>query len=447
MVETSTLITIIYFSLNAVMLFSLGLHVHKTGFHKSITSKSYIKDVWNQRKIYAPLLVHFYDTATDIGVVYFWYTLHKNEQKYGDDFYQSVDMTVFFYCGITFLLLYRILTLCYVLLNGFDIWRIPNSNEAFSWCDPILVLLDLYIFKAIYASFLDAKKVIEKGRNKRKNKNKSIEMENPTKLERVELGNGVVIPSMRKLDQIAVDDDIEPSPHQQFLQLGESITESMPQIMLQSVFIIRSANDPSLVKGTNILLIMLSIVASLCSISNKFITFDRQEFLGVGESLSPSKRFPTCIDFGYIVRVIWRICHIANTFSVYVLLWVVLGGAYLPIFCAIKYLIWTIIFRYVIHEPKVNAVGLALIYMVAVLLYENTHYRQIIGWIFNGIGYATIFYFATKEFNCWNCADEADRQFVNHQGNGRIVMFFTFGCGSFLIEVVLYCAVAWMINK
>eukprot|EP01083_Nonionella_stella_P172860 594503_1 len=78
--QYSSIVAIVYFSVNFVFLIGLGIIVYRQGGH-SVKSKSYFKDLWNQRKIYAPLIIHFYDTATDIGVIYNWYILMQNEQN------------------------------------------------------------------------------------------------------------------------------------------------------------------------------------------------------------------------------------------------------------------------------------------------------------------------------------------------------------------------------
>ena len=121
------------------------------GEYESIKSKAFIKDIWTQRKIYAPLIVHFYDTATDIGVIIYWYGLMIDETEKGID-YRSVNMTVFFWCGISFLLVYRVLTLLFVALDVMGCDLDLNSD----WYDIILVLLDVYIFKAVCLNFFVA---------------------------------------------------------------------------------------------------------------------------------------------------------------------------------------------------------------------------------------------------------------------------------------------------
>ncbi len=56
----STIVSIVYFCVNVVFVIGLGVYVYKNGAHDKLKSKSYFKDLWNQRKIFAPLIIHFY---------------------------------------------------------------------------------------------------------------------------------------------------------------------------------------------------------------------------------------------------------------------------------------------------------------------------------------------------------------------------------------------------
>eukprot|EP01083_Nonionella_stella_P220330 788432_1 len=150
--EYSSILSIIYFSINIIFLIALGLIVYNQGGHE-LDSKAYFKDIWNQRKIYAPLIIHFYDTATDIGVVYSWYHLMGND-------YDSVDMVVFFWTGVSFLVIYRLCLLCW---SYYD-WACAEEGE---WYYVLLVLVDLYIFVAVYESFMEAEDIITSNAKKR----------------------------------------------------------------------------------------------------------------------------------------------------------------------------------------------------------------------------------------------------------------------------------------
>ena len=99
----------------------------------------------------------------------------------------------------------------------------------------------------------------------------------------------------------------------------------MPQIMLQSVFIIRSYNDPNIEDG-DLLLISFSVMASLISIANKYIFLDENTVTVKGKSLNPKMKFPSCFNYFYILRVVWRVSDVISKFAIYVLIWTVLGG-------------------------------------------------------------------------------------------------------------------------
>ena len=57
-------------------------------------------------------------------------------------------MKLFFWCGITFLLVYRVLTLIFVLIDVMD-WGLTLDPSADGY-DIILVLLDVYIYSELF---------------------------------------------------------------------------------------------------------------------------------------------------------------------------------------------------------------------------------------------------------------------------------------------------------
>eukprot|EP01083_Nonionella_stella_P002236 6439_1 len=155
--EYSTLVSIIYFVLNIVCMLALAYYVYVSVNEHKVKSKSYLKDVWSQRKIVMPLVIHFYDTATDIGVIYNWADLMKKEQTHN---YESVDMKSFFWCGVTFLIVFRV---------GMLIWSIYQwLNGDGEWYYILLALLDLFIFVLVYESFNKAQGVITTNAQRRK---------------------------------------------------------------------------------------------------------------------------------------------------------------------------------------------------------------------------------------------------------------------------------------
>eukprot|EP01083_Nonionella_stella_P077017 210105_1 len=311
--QYSTIVSIIYFVVTIVFLFGLSFYVYKSGKHK-FKSKSYIKDVWSQKSIFFPLIVQFYDTATDIGVLCNWYILMKQEEDPNTD-YESVDMKSFFWCGVASLILYRVVVAMWMILY-------PDTRK---WHDGLLALFDLYTFVVVYKSFNAAHGIITQ--------NAEIRQKNAERKNEVAVETGKSTDKDQEIE-IALEDEveIEPIQDQMVLQFLESITESMPQIVLQSVFIIRSANvkDQQLVDA-NIELLLFSVLASLFSVSNKFVAMDKERVVEIAKSLKPRKSFPYCINYWYIIRALWRLFHVISKFAVFTLIWAVIGGAWLPI--------------------------------------------------------------------------------------------------------------------
>eukprot|EP00484_Ammonia_sp_Unknown_P007800 CAMPEP_0197081032 /NCGR_PEP_ID=MMETSP1384-20130603/214431_1 /TAXON_ID=29189 /ORGANISM="Ammonia sp." /LENGTH=451 /DNA_ID=CAMNT_0042519923 /DNA_START=17 /DNA_END=1369 /DNA_ORIENTATION=+ len=443
MVSTSTLISIVYFSANLLLLLALGYYVKRKGEYDTIRSTAFFKDIWSQRKIYAPLIVHFYDTATDIGVVYYWYTLMKDEQAGRN--YVSVDMEVFFWCGVSFLLFYRLCTLIGV------IFLVYVHEPNFVWYDAVLALFDVYIFKTVYLSFKQAHDAMSKNAEIRKARAEQKKLEqqkqavdpahaNETKQD----PEAPQPPPAKATAAVGTVKEIEPDDLQKILQIAESITESMPQIMLQSVFVIRSYNDVLLrySDDNNLLLISLSILASLISIANKFVGFDRDEMAEEARRLEPKRRCPRCINYWYILRIVWRVCDIASKFAVYVLVWVVLGGAWLGIWCAVAFMIWTALYKVgdvnLAFDGIRGAIFIAFVSMAGTLLYDIQDKFHVFKFVESVCGLCVIAVFATVDFECAICAESNQRQFDNDHDNNRMLMFFVVGCVGAVVEAVLY---------
>ena len=91
---------ICYFSSYLLLLLIISVVTYDS--EKSKTK--WLSSVWKRKSIYAPVIVHIYDTATDIGVLLLWGQLAFDNDKNVD----HVDIQAFFYLGLSFLLLYRI---------------------------------------------------------------------------------------------------------------------------------------------------------------------------------------------------------------------------------------------------------------------------------------------------------------------------------------------------
>merc|ERR1719295_2044955 len=248
-------------------------------------------------------------------------------------------MEVMFWLGLSFLILYRVLTIIALLIMKFS--DAARNARDIKWFDPLLVPLELYVFRTVYLSFKYAEADIKQNAEDRK-RQKAAGTAAATYIKPVEVN---------KL--------------QLYTLVGEAVTESLPQIMLQSVFIIRSYNDPNL-RDTQIELLMLSVLASLFSISDKFVKFD--EGMGVRDKFK-SANFRSfskglCFNmqsFWYLARVIWRLCTITSNFAVYVLIWTVIGGAFLPIYAFVIFILYLFFSVYVQDRTEILGSDLEII--------------------------------------------------------------------------------------
>eukprot|EP01083_Nonionella_stella_P029686 81651_1 len=443
--DYSTIVSIIYFVVNIIFMFGLAFHVYRSGNHK-LKSKSYLKDVWSQRKLFFPLIIHFYDTATDIGVIYNWYGLMKDEEDPNID-YESVDMKTFFWCGIAFLSVYRVL----ILMQA--VYRWLHEDQDGQWYYVLLVLIDLYIFVIVYDSFNEANGIITKNAERRQKnaQRKKQKREEINKQLEVAIEMGQISTDKAAKIQIALNDqvEIEPTEDQGMLQMVEAVTESMPQIVLQSVFLIRSANDSSeqLAEGSNMDLLLFSVLASLFSISNKFVWADTQGFVReIARSLKPRQSFPGCVNYWYIARAFWRLCHFLSKFAAFTLIWVVLGGAWLPIWAGTIFIVWSMwVMRQLRMDSNYNHCEvvsegfiLGLFYIVALLNPSKQWVSHFIyKWIETTIALTAITVFGMIQFKCGICADSALRMLFGTD-NDRIRIYWIMGVAAHVMDAVLY---------
>eukprot|EP01083_Nonionella_stella_P110948 325060_1 len=434
----STIVSIIYFVVNIIFMFGLAFYVYKSGNHK-LKSKSYLKDVWSQRKIFWPLIIHFYDTATDIGVIYNWSQLMKHEEE-PDTNYESVDMKTFFWCGIAFLIVFRVLILLFSILKWFD-----GDGE---WYHVLFVLFDLYIFVLVYESFNEAHGIITKNAERRQ-RNAERKKQRQEAME--------ICTDKAQHTQIALVDEveIEPAGGQIALQLLEAATESMPQIVLQSVFIIRSANDQQLVDGgSNIGLLLFSVLASLFSTSNKFVWMDKEFVCDIAKSLhiKPRESFEDCIHYWYIIRALWRLCHVLSKFAAFTLIWAVMGGAWLPIWVGSIYIFWSMFNirvvrieenheKYECGDVLVGVVS-GILCIIAVIDPSKPYASAFLyKWIETTIALIAITMFATIQFDCGICASSGFRmlfEFDTETNNDRIFIYWTMLSVAHVMDAVLY---------
>eukprot|EP01084_Bolivina_argentea_P313110 542188_1 len=271
--EWSTYASVIYFSLYFILVVSLSVYIHRTEEYER--KKDFLKSIWARRGIYGQILAHLYDTATDIGVMIEWGIL-----AYDSNDYKSIDMRVMFWATVGFQLFYRVVSAMFAGLEDeyLDDFNVVNGCLGF-W--------DMYIIRTIYLS-------LKQGHE-------------------------------------------EATPQQRANQLLEALFESLPQVVLQSVFIIRSWNDQQLRDNSSIELIAASLAASLFSISNKYTWLDD---VALKDSKPDWKAKCPCVNKWYVLRVIWRFSFVGARFCALSLVWSVWGGAFVGIFLLGSFLIW-----------------------------------------------------------------------------------------------------------
>eukprot|EP00484_Ammonia_sp_Unknown_P013226 CAMPEP_0197079898 /NCGR_PEP_ID=MMETSP1384-20130603/213849_1 /TAXON_ID=29189 /ORGANISM="Ammonia sp." /LENGTH=1483 /DNA_ID=CAMNT_0042518779 /DNA_START=94 /DNA_END=4547 /DNA_ORIENTATION=- len=285
------------------------------------TPQSYFEQVWYAREIYTAIIVHLYDQATDIAVMYQWGQLTKRELN-GENL-ESVNMLTFFIPGIAFIMLYRFITMAFALyedtrygrkLREFKHNEAPETElekmlEPFEkksclqilW-DMVLALFDLYFLKVVYDEFWAG--------------------------------------------------EYKPNVKHRSLQLVEALFESMPQVVLQTVFLLRYTASVSAVDDTiSIGLIVVSIAASILSIANKYAWFDQQAVVTIAKEFNGGKRGEFYCSWRFIVRSVWRWCDLCCRFVIFSLLWVIIGGAYILVYAAASYLFYYFI---VLDRIKMN---------------------------------------------------------------------------------------------
>eukprot|EP01083_Nonionella_stella_P075744 206014_1 len=386
-VGTGIIITIMYGTCQLVLLFILSIRIYyisrKSNDKASIQKFAY--SVWKQRGIYSPVIIHIYDTATDIGVLYEWYNLAQFEKTERN--LESLDMQQFFWTGIGFMIAYRVV----IGFFGAILRTVETDSSDLTNCQTLMAsilgfflgLLELNIFVCIHADYKE-----------------SIFFEKP-------------------YDRAGTAQKIS--------QLMEGVLESLPEVVMQSVFLMRALNDPKLkeVAGDIEGLVIFSIIASVMSITNKYVwidefmvwhnaksiymtektkddalkCFNNRAHVMIEAKVTPLKPCSTCdvvledetilecadncysymcfqcrdsiashrdefiiplcrksayLSYGYIVRVAWRFCAVLSRFVIFSLIWVVLGGAFEMIIVPIMMIAWYIMVCGVASYGNVN---------------------------------------------------------------------------------------------
>eukprot|EP01083_Nonionella_stella_P048666 129971_1 len=380
--DVSTIAFIAYFSCMILLVLILSIHAYRISEWKS--KRSFINAVFSMRSIYGTALVQLYDTSTDVAILIFWGILTHQEVS-GEKDHENVNMLSFLVPSIFLIFMYRI---AYAIFYHV----IFSTSGLYSRSDILLILCDLYVFQLVYEQF--------------------------------------------------TGQYMSPCLMQQMLQLLESVFESMPQLVMQSIFLVRTFNT-ELAEDAHgsIYIVFASIIASLMSIVSKFSRLDRW-FTSPLQSLSIS----------YLFVIIWRFCESIARFSIFTLLWAVVGGIYLPMYLLISFAIYFCLEKWTdlvwIAPNKVNLqrqkrqmsirIRMLFIYIAqsVVGIPLRRHIKMnIIRFVDNCIILGIICSFAFLKFDCILCYDKSDR---NALYNPYILILIQMAGVAIILGFIIY---------
>ena len=267
---------IIYATLQTLGLLSTIIYVFIKG---TGTSVERIQTAWSMRWMYASILSTFYDQATDIGVLMYWYDLSLAERNKIIDI-EHIDMTVLFVSCISVITLARIVSVAI---------GIVFAKQKF--VGMILGLFDLLILARVWAKVTKTKKVIFRfGKN---NDEQYIIL---------------------------------------MLQLCEIVLESMPQIILQSVFLIRTYFDQANIEKDSLTFVFISLIFSVLSVTKKYLKWVQSGNKSAFGSLNCRITDCPVLNIAFVFKYIFYVCNIMSRIVLYSLLWSVVGGVFVPAF-------------------------------------------------------------------------------------------------------------------
>lgn len=314
-IAVSAVVVAVWFLLNTSILLCVGFYVYK----KKSKSITFFLDFWSMRRIYASLIIVFLDQASDIGVLINWFTLLQDEAD-GID-YKSINMYTFFWPLLSFFLLYQIIAM-FSACDSTVLWDIPLS------------IFQLYPFKVSYLSLMASYDVMEQNKETLRGKKQLDQIiatdspaisptsadadtadpevddaENDTAIDH---GMEDDAPPLGQLQDDGEILPLRPNPAMNRMLLAQCTLETMPGLVLQTVFWVRSFNDSRL-SGSGNALVVFSIIASLLSVTSRYVAIVDEEWV-------VKRARSGCLSPWFLVRVIYRLLSIVSTFTVFVMM-------------------------------------------------------------------------------------------------------------------------------
>eukprot|EP01084_Bolivina_argentea_P157924 275165_1 len=250
-----------------------AIHVHRCSKKDTLNQsfcKLWFRSVWKMRSVYGSLAVHAFDVITDILVVKEWASTPDEEVD-------NIDPQVMAICGISVILMSRIVSAVAIFVKEYSITR------------SILQLFDLLIFQEIYEAH---RKIVSNWNNKQTEDNTA-----------------------------AVDSTIT----FKYVRSMEAILESIPQSVLQLVFVTRTSDVKAI--------FVLSILQSIVSMTNSILNEDYTRMLQTKWKMH-KKRFPPTCQF--IQHAISRLSEVAYRIGLLALIWTVCEGVAFSFMLAIE---------------------------------------------------------------------------------------------------------------
>ena len=117
----------------------------------------------------------------------------------------------------------------------------------------------------------------------------------------------------------------------------------MPQVVLQSVFLLRYTASAEGIEDTfSLTLITVSITASILSIANKYAWFDEQAVVVDAKELNGGRKAADGFycSWRFLLRLVWRWSDLAVRFVIFCLLWVIIGGVFILVYLVLTYIVY-----------------------------------------------------------------------------------------------------------
>jgi len=396
-IGVAAVVGFLYFTLNTLGLLAVAYYC----FVHVSTSDAFLAYYWKRKSIFISLMVVFLDAATDLTVLITWYDLVEVEDDLAEvndgEGFDSVNMKTFFWPLLGFWAMYQVI-LAMMQCDSHHLWDMP------------LVICQLYPFRAAYLS-LQQDPVGEQARKAAKmreaqlnpdagagadavtitpmqsaedpdedDQKAQVEPETPGDTEdggdggakrvNTEEVDRAIMPELKGPQSISrqktSNPEIGPGEAQSRMLLVQCVFETVPGLVLQSVFFCKSFNDEYLRDNSNAELILLSIVISLLSVAARFVTLLDKQWV-------QTKARGGCFRCRawYYLRSVYRLCSILACFIVFVLMWVVVGGLWIGLWATALFVLWKVA-TYIVGEEVCsswafahsvrNMIGLSLEY-------------------------------------------------------------------------------------